>query len=725
MRLLRFLLLTVCALTVHARVSAQSPQSRQSGRPIVHATRLTGSIRIDGVLDEPAWQSAPATSDFMQSYPQSGGKPTDSTEFRVLYDNEALYVSVRMYDSNPKQIAAQLARRDASTIYSDWVHVVVGTYHDHRTAFRFSVNPVGVKRDVLEYNDNNEDINWDAVWEVATKIDSLGWTAEYRIPFSQLRFAAKEPPDGRVWDFQIMRDNARRQERDSWSPWTQQSPGFVSSFGEIDQLRGISPPRRLEILPYVSVRDSRAPGSSMNPYYRLNDSKLAVGGDVRYGLPSGLALTATVNPDFGQVEVDPAVVNLSAFETFFPEKRPFFLEGADIFNFGAIRGYDGYGTTQHYFYSRRIGRQPQRLLGATYVDEPDRTKILGAAKLTGKVGQWVIGGLDAVTSAETARFFNSPTDRGTATIEPRSNYFVGRLRHDLNNGNSYIGGLVMATNRALADTSLALQLRGASYLGGLDFEHSWASRSWIMTGFTAASRVEGTPEAVALTQRASSRYYQRPDASYLRYDSIRTSLEGYETEIALQRNGSVFGSIAVKQASPGFEINDLGFQPIVDYRAVSTELGYQNQTPGKHLRFYTFYGLTDNAVNFGNTPVYNDFLVGGHVQFNNLWSMDGNLRVNPPSYDERLTRGGPLARIPLSWEPNLFISTDTRWPIVTTLSLDDIRDQSGANAFTTALTMDARPTSYIHVSVGPTLTEQYSTDQYVKTVRDAAAATTF
>ena len=693
-------------------------------RPTMHAVRASGPIKLDGLLDEAAWRSAPVASDFMQSYPEAGGKPTDSTQVRVLYDNDALYVGVRMFDANPKLIAAQLARRDAAGIYSDWVHVIIGSYHDRRTAFRFSVNPVGVKTDVLEYNDNGEDANWDAVWDVATRIDSLGWTAEYRIPFSQLRFTATTALSGQIWDMQVMRDIARRNERDSWAPWTRQSPGFVSAFGEIDGLIGIPTPSRLEVVPYVSARDTRAPGLSSNPYYRSNDTRPAVGGDLKYGLPNGLTLTATVNPDFGQVEVDPAVVNLTQFETFFPEKRPFFLEGADILNFGAVRTQNDYGS-QHYFYSRRIGRQPQRSLDAMYVDAPDQTPIVGAAKLTGKAGPWAVGALDAVTSEQTARFFNSATNRGSVPIEPLTNYFVGRVRRDLNAGNTFVGGMITATNRSLSDSTLASQLRRGAYLGGIDFEHSWSRRQWIMTGFAAGSRVEGTPQAIDLTQRAGSRYFQRPDAQYVHLDSARTSLEGYQAEIAVQRTGSVFGSIATKVVSPGFEINDIGFQSTVDYRVVSTLLGYQNQTPGKLLRTFDFYGLTNNAWNFGNTSVANTMLAGGDVQFNNLWSVTSNIRLNPPSYDERLTRGGPLARAPLSWEPNLYISTDSRWPIVTTLSLDDRRDRFGANTFTTALTMDARPASYVHASVGPTLTQQYSTDQYVRSIGDPAASATF
>ncbi|MEO7103657.1 MAG: DUF5916 domain-containing protein, partial [Gemmatimonadaceae bacterium] len=322
------------------------------------AVRTTGPIHLDGVLDEPAWANAPVADHFMESFPNSKEIPPDRTEVRVLYDNQALYVGVRMYDSQPKLIAAQLARRDAVGIYSDWIHVMVGTYFDHRTAYRFSVNPLGVKKDVLEYNDNNEDVNWDAVWDVATRVDSLGWVAEYRIPLSQLRFSSSEPVGGRTWDIQIMRDIARRDERDSWAPWTQQSPGFVSTFGQLTGISGIPSPQRLELLPYVSAGLTRAPGDKANPFFKTNDTKFSGGADVKYGLPSGLTLTATVNPDFGQVEVDPAVVNLSAFETFFPEKRPFFLEGSDIFAFGNVTRNNDYNG-QYYFYSRRIGRAPQ------------------------------------------------------------------------------------------------------------------------------------------------------------------------------------------------------------------------------------------------------------------------------------------------------------------------------------------------------------------------------
>lgn len=723
---------TVAACSAIAPAGAQRTATRDSSTvaasaavtPMMHAARLTGPITLDGVLDEPAWKAAPEANDFMQSYPDAGGAPTDSTTVRVLYDNSALYVGVRMYDRQPKLIAAQLARRDATGIYSDWLHLMVGTYHDRRTAFRFSVNPLGVKKDVLEYNDGQEDTNWDAIWEVATKVDSLGWTAEYRIPFSQLRLSATEPVGGRVWDIQIMRDIARRNERDSWAPWTQQSSGFVSSFGEINGLSGIPASSRLEVVPYVSAQDTRAPGSSADPFFHSNDTRVAIGGDVRYGLPDGLTLTGTINPDFGQVEVDPAVVNLSAFETFFPEKRPFFLEGTDIFDFGSVQTQNDYGSA-NYFYSRRVGRQPQRFVNATFVDAPDHTTILGAAKLTGKVGEWALGSLDAVTREETAEFLDNNSVRRSTPIEPLTNYFVGRVRHDKADGTLSIGAMATATNRSMSDTALTDQLRDGAYLAGLDFQRAWRQRTWIASGFASGTHVTGTPNAIALTQLSSSRYFQRPDAPYVHYDPTRTSLDGYTGEFALEHNGPVIGSLALKTVSPGYEINDAGFQSSVDYRALSSLIGYQNQTPGKLLRNYFLFAYSNQTWNFGNSLLYNASAVAANATGKNLWAYHANFTAVARAFDERLTRGGPLVELPSGENENLSVTLDPRWRVVPSVSLFGTQDASGASSLSTSLQFDSRPTSYVHVNVAPTLSTLQSTDQYVQTVTDANAAATY
>ncbi|MDP9205352.1 MAG: carbohydrate binding family 9 domain-containing protein, partial [Gemmatimonadota bacterium] len=457
---------------------------------IMRASRAATPINIDGKLNDPAWSSAVPSGDFTQSYPKIGAPPTDPTEVRVLYDDDALYIGVRMLDARPDSIAAQLARRDASGIYSDWLHVVIDSYHDRRNAFRFSVNPRGVQKDVLHSDDRTEDLNWDAVWQVATTIDSLGWTAEYRIPFSQLRFGAAGKGVERLWGIQVQRDIARRNERDSWSPWKQTDPGYVSFSGDLGGIIDIPTPRRLEIMPYASTKLTRAPGDPANPFYRANDAKPSVGADLKYGLPSGLILTATINPDFGQVEVDPAVVNLSAYETFFPEKRPFFVEGASIFNIGSIQGGPSYGS-QQIFYSRRIGRSPQRFPNGVYVDAPDATTIFGAGKLTGKVGAWTVGVLNATTGEEKARVVDAANVESTTPVEPLTNYFVGRIRRDFRGGSTILNLGGTAVNRDLSDTVFKDLLRSNAEVGSADFEHRWKNRVWTLTGALSKSRIAG------------------------------------------------------------------------------------------------------------------------------------------------------------------------------------------------------------------------------------------
>src|SRR6266550_6320306 len=438
----------------YAQVSVGPPDSRRTiadttRQRVAYAARRDGNILLDGNLNEDAWQKAPAITGFTQSYPVPGARPTNPTEVKVLYDDAALYVGVRMFDAHPDSIAAQLARRDASGIYSDWIQVFVDSYRDRRTGFGFAVNPQGVKKDVYLSNDVDEDTNWDAVWDVATRVDSLGWEAEFRIPLSQLRFGSAAGQE-RTWGFQVIRDIARNNERDSWSPWTPQSPGFVSRFGDLRGLNDLPSPRRLDVVPYISTKFTRAPGDSANPFFHSTETSPSAGADLKYGLPSGLTLTATVNPDFGQVEVDPSVINLSAFETFFPEKRPFFLEGSDALSFGNVVLYNDYGS-QRFFYSRRIGREPQRSVSGKFVDQPDATTIAGAAKITGKVGPWSLGFLDAVTPEEDARVVTFTNSRVVTPVEPLTNYLASRIKRDFRGGQTVVGTILTSTIRNLSD----------------------------------------------------------------------------------------------------------------------------------------------------------------------------------------------------------------------------------------------------------------------------------
>ena len=630
-----------------------------------------------------------------------------------------------MRDAHPDSIAAQLARRDASGIYSDWVHLIIDSYRDRRTAFRFTVNPKGVKKDVYTSDDGAEDANWDAVWDVATVVDSAGWTAEYRIPFSQLRCGGSEKGVERVWGFQVMRDIARRQARDSWAPWTRTSNGFVSLFGDLRGLVDIPTPTRLEAMPYVSAKATRAPGDSRNPFYSRTEFRPSVGGDLKYGLPGGLTLSATINPDFGQVEVDPSVVNLSAFETFFPEKRPFFLEGSDLFNFGQVRRYNDYGS-QNYFYSRRIGRSPQRFPGdATYADVPQETTIAAAAKVTGKIGKWSLGIIDGVTPEEKAEIQLDDGTRATTPVEPFTNYFAGRGRRDFRNGQSVVGGMVTSTVRNVDDEVFNGFLRSNATFGGLDFEHRFAKRAWITSGFIAGSHVAGSKEAIAATQQNSSHYYQRPDADYVEFDPDRTSLDGHMGEIALQKNGALHASLAYKEVNPGFEINDIGFQGRTDYRALSFLNGYQQDKAGKYFRDYVVYYYANQTWNFGGTSIYRSINGAAEGTLNNFWYVGVNWGINPRFYDDRFTRGGPEAQVPSGRYAGLNINSDSRKKVILGGGFNYSTDEAGGVGPSAYVNLDWRPTTSLRVRFNPNWNGGTSTAQFVRSVADPLAASTF
>lgn len=729
LHLSRLASITLVALGSPLAAAAQTSSGMLSAsRSTLAAVRLaTAAPVIDGRLDDAAWEQAAVAADFTQSYPDPGEAPTQRTEVRILYDAQHLYVGARMFDTRPDSIAAPLARRDATGLYSDWLHLVLDSRHDRRTAFRFSVNPRGVQRDVYHFDDGNEDGSWDAVWEVATQIDSLGWTAEYRIPLSQLRFGGTAA-ETRTWGLQIMRDLARRGERASWSPWTRNDAGFVSRFGVLAGLEGVRPPRALEVVPYTTARLERAPGDPDDPFYARTDPGAAIGADLRLGLPLGMTLSATINPDFGQVEADPAEVNLTAFETFFSERRPFFTEGVDIFRFGDTRAQNKYGF-QEYFYSRRIGRAPQRRLAGpdyVYVDAPQQTRILGAAKLSGRTpGGWTVGALNAVTGRESARYVDRDGMRHSAPVEPLSNYFVGRLRRDLRDGATVVGGILTATNRDLADDVFTPILHRAAYVAGADFLHTWANRSWSMSGYWVGSRVEGSAQALLGTQRNSAHYFQRPDADHLTLDEARTSLAGHMAELAVQRSGNWDASLQLKQASPGFEMNDLGFHGRVDYRSVSTFLGRRVNQPQGPFRNHSYYGYTSHAWNFGGDRILDGYALGANGTLRNFWSAGLNAGIRPEYLNDRLTRGGPVARTPAQWNASLWVESDPRQAISFGGEAWRRGDASGAGERGIGVGIDLRPSPAVRLRLRPTLSRNESTAQYVRAVADPAAEQTF
>ncbi|MDX1545947.1 MAG: DUF5916 domain-containing protein, partial [Rhodothermales bacterium] len=632
----------------------------------------------------------------------------------------------RLYDTAPDSVAGRLFRRDGND-YSDWFYVHIDSYFDRRTGFSFAVNPRGVRKDFLIFDDSQEDLSWDPVWSAAARMDDEGWTVEMRIPLSQLRYSESDGPQ--TWGINFQRRIARHGEIAFWSPLPGDLSRYVSGFGTLAGIQNLSRPIRLEAQPYAVSRLHRPPGGPEgDPFYEENDLFASAGADLKYGLTADLTLTATVNPDFGQVEVDPAVVNLSAFETFFEERRPFFVEGAEIFSFGRTRTFNNYGFTQ-YFYSRRIGRQPQRRLsGFDFVDAPEATTILTAAKVSGKTpGGWSLGALDAVTPVEKARFATAEGVRGREPVEPFTNYFVGRVRKDFSAGRTVLGGLVTAVNRNLEDPAFDPLLHQNAYVGGVDFTHAWGGRRWTVSGFGAGSLVRGDAEALLRTQRASARYYQRPDAGYLSVDPERTALSGYVGEVSLAKTGGEHwrGSLTYKETSPGLETNDLGFLSLTDRRAFSTFIQYEERTPERRFRNYNVFAFSNHAWNYGGDNVFTAYVLAARATFTNFWEVFGNVRYQPTVMNDRLTRGGPVAAFPASWSTFVAVESDDRKPFSAEFGVFARRDVEREYDTEFSLELNIRPTSALQIELEPEITFERDTDQFVTSIADALATATF
>lgn len=621
----------------------------------VAAARLTGKIVLDGRMTEVDWRQAPVSGEFWQREPEEGATPSQATEFRVLYDDNALYIGVRAHDTNPDKIRGLLTRRDEDSS-SDWIMIGVDSYHDKRTSFSFGINPAGVQRDFLIYDDVAEDGSWDAVWEAATKVDEDGWVAEFRIPYSQLRFSAESE---QRWGIQVARVIQRTGETTTWAPMPRSKQQRVSLYGEVQGIRGIHPPRRIELMPYALGGLRAADVDAANPYQDSVDPQLSVGVDFNYGITTNLTLSGTINPDFGQVEVDPSQVNLSANETFLAERRPFFVEGRDIFKFGLSQGD---GVVEQLFYSRRIGAPPSLTAEGVYVDQDPMTNILGATKLSGKTRSgWAIGVLTAVTGKETARFMDVAGDEHSQVVEPLTNYSVLRLRKDLNGGRTNIGVAGTGVHRSLSGTKLGfLHTRG--YAAGLQLGHRSADGNWVGDAKLTASSVHGSKEALRQTQQASQRYFQRPDATHLQFDPDRTSLAGMGLMASLSNIGHAHwrGAIGLDSRTPGMEVNDLGFQRKADYVVNWLWLQYRDDNPGDTLRQLhvntNLWGSTDWAPNLtslgGN--------VNGRVTFLNRWGLAGGANLNFDRLNTEQLRGGPaVAGLP-SYGVHASMSSDNR-----------------------------------------------------------------
>jgi hypothetical protein len=526
------------------------------------AVRVTAPPVIDGRDDDAAWKLAPPMTGFRQFDPGEDLDPSFRTEARAVYDDRYLYVVVRAFDPHPDSIVSLLSRRDVKTA-SDQLKIVIDAFHDQRTAVEFAINPAGVKRDYAIYSDIIEDVTWDGVWDAAAHVDSKGWVAEFRIPFSQLRFNADTT---NAFGFGVWRDIARLNERDAWPPYRRSINTLASQLGTLTGLRNLAPARRLELLPYAVAKNASEPTATG---FR-NVNKGSVGLDVKAGLTPSVLFDATLNPDFGQVEADPAVLNLSAFEIRFPELRPFFQEGAGLYTCG--------GPCEALFYTRRIGRSPQL---PTLASDPAFTSITGAAKLTGRFANGAqFGVVDAVTQRMQGGL-------GT-TIEPQTNYFVARALREQDAGRTQFGLMLTDVRRNL-DSASARSLRSSATSAlAQGYARFWHD-AWKLSGYGALTHVAGSANAIALTQLGSVHYYQRRDGDQ-RFDSTRTTLDGEAFGIELAKiAGWLRSDSYVHWTGPGIETNDAGFVTLVNDAVARQEFDYLQLTPNRLLR--SFSGL--------------------------------------------------------------------------------------------------------------------------------------
>lgn len=716
--------LLVSSLTLASALGAQS--AAQAGHrvpvPTALATRRSGAVVLDARLDDEAWKSATPITEFRQVDPQEGKPATQRTEVRFLYDDDALYVGAKMYDSlGARGVTTRLVRRDAN-FDSDFFEIVIDAYHDHLSRAFFDLNPAGSKNDYIGLGTSCCDSGWDPVWEASTHIDPDGWTAEIRIPYSQLRFSRDSV---QTWGLQVRRFIKRTNEQDDWAWWGKTESGGPSRFGHLDGLRIPHAAAGLELLPYVVSRSANVAKAAGDPFDTRGRPTVRAGLDLKNRLTSNLTLDATFNPDFGQVEVDPAVLNLSAFETFFPEKRPFFIEGSQVFNFGGFScnfcsNVEGMSS----FYSRRIGRAPTgaslAINANRYADIPDATTILAAGKITGRTAKgYTVGLLNAVTGDAKANVESITGDRFKQKVEPLADYFVGRLKKDYLSGNLVVGGVVSGVARKL-DDAFRPRLASHAEMYGNDVFYTWHDRMFAFQASGAVTNVSGDAKAILIRQLSSARYYQRPDRDGgTKVDSSATSLRGFGGYARVSKQtGSWFGELQTNVRTPGYETNDYAFQQRADYVWFGGNLGKFWSKPTSWYRSMTAIAGAQTQNNFdgdNNDRQFHGFLSAQTPQFWN-WSV---FYIGKPSLiDDRQLRGGPAVRTLSNNFVNANISTDSRAKLIGSIGGSRFWAEREANTTSAFANATYRPAGNVSVSFGPSYSAGRSYAQYVRAVSD-------
>ncbi|MBI9034754.1 MAG: carbohydrate binding family 9 domain-containing protein [Bacteroidales bacterium] len=674
---------------------------------------------IDGKMDDKAWDQVEWGNHFTQMEPYEGEDPTQQTAFKVLYDDSYIYIMVNSSDNQASEIERRMSRRD--DLEGDFVAIGIDSYNDERTSFTFFATAAGVKGDILISEDGqSEDETWDPIWYLKTSVTAKGWIAEMKIPLTQIRFSAAEE---QTWGFQIMRQLFRKEESSTWQPMKLDDPGMVSRYGKISGIKGIKPQKQADVIPYITSKIDHYEKEKNNFFADGSDFGYNAGVDAKIGITNNLTLDLTVNPDFGQVEADPSEVNLSAFESYFQEKRPFFIEGRNILNFGINVG-DGDFASDNLFYSRRIGRRPH--FGVwdddnfdedhEYYKHPDNTKILGAMKLTGKTDKgWSIGVMESFTNKEVAKIGSREDSLREFVVEPYTNYFVGRVSKDFNKGNTIFGGMLTATNRQL-DQSHLQNLHSAAYTGGLDLNHQWKDKKYYINARILFSHVAGDSLAILNTQQAPQRYFQRPDVDYVHVDSSRTSLTGTAGTVMMGKNGNkgLRYMAWVSWRSPMFETNDVGFIRNTDDINFIGWLGYRHTEPFSIFRTYGINANVWNGYDFSGTRIYTGGNINGHTQFSNYWRMGLGVNVQDRVISKATLRGGPQIMLPGTLNQWFSINSDQRKKLTFGYNMFHMQAfEDSKDMFDFGFSINYQPFKILNLSLHPSYTKYHDKMQWV------------
>jgi len=670
---------------------------------------------IDGIMDDESWDIVEWGGDFIQQEPYEGKAPSQPTSFKILYDDNFLYVGVMAYDSAPSQIVKRMSRRDGFD--GDFVEINIDSHFDKMTAYSFTVTAAGVKGDEMVTEDgDNWDDTWDPIWYTKTSINDSGWVAEMKIPFTQLRFGKKNI---HTWGIQFSRRIYRNEERSLWQFIPREENGWVSKFGELQGIIGIKPKRQVDLVPYLVAKQEYLEKEEENPYATGKNSSLNVGLDGKIGVTNDLTLDFTINPDFGQVEADPSEVNLSAYETFFEEKRPFFIESNNIYNFQITGGGNPYAS-DNLFYSRRIGRSPHHypdLENNEYADVPENTTILGAFKLSGKTKSgWSLGILESVTQREMAEISSEGNIR-EEEVEPLTNYFLARLEKDINKGNTVVGGMFTSTNRKIENPEIDY-LPDNAYTGGLNFKHFWKDKAYMVAVRTVFSTVNGEQSSMVNLQESPVRYFQRPDAKYIAVDTNLTSMQGQGGTVEFAKTGGGHWRYLawVTWRSPGLELNDVGYLRSSDEVQQVVWASYRIWEPVGIFRRINFNFNQWSGWDFGGRNTFYGLNTNFNTQLKNFWHVNAGINYDGPSLAKSDLRGGPSLRYDDGGNVWAGVFTDQRKKVSFGLYASRLIRFNNSGTFNSlSFEVNYRPSDRLKIAIEPFYNKNYYNLQYIET----------